>query len=223
MGFIKRNVLRKGGLYMSEYTEEYVAEMKRFNQNGKILVFGSFNHEMGAYAPEQVQEAVAAAQRLGRDHVVLIFDSRGGDLHASQRFLGAMHMFRPSADFKFVGYVAVQAASAAFVLLQHYDWRVAHVDAALLVHYGTTTLGVMDAALVHTGAAHALRYERLRNQEMIDFFARRSGKCTAQQVHALCKADLPLTPSQCLEYGFLDEVSANVPPVSVRPNYAIHD
>lgn len=207
---------------MSDYTEEYVAEMKRFNQNGKILVFGDFDHEMGGYAPEQVQDAVASAQRLGRDHAMFIIDSGGGNVISLQRFLGAMHMFRPSPDFKFVGYVAVQAASAAFMLLQHCDWRVAHADAMLLVHYGRSPLGGMDAAFVYGGAEHALRYERQRNQEMLEFFARRSGKCTAQEIHALCKADLPLTPSQCLEYGFVDEVITTIPQVSARPDYSIH-
>jgi ATP-dependent protease ClpP protease subunit len=67
----------------------------------------------------------------------------------------------------------------------------------------------------------ALQYERLRNREMLEYMARRSGKCSVAQIHALCKADLPLTASQCLAHGFLDEVLSTMPQVSVRPDYSI--
>jgi membrane-bound ClpP family serine protease len=107
---------------MDEYSEEYVAEMKKFNEQGKILVFGEFNHDMGGYAPEQIQAAVASAQRLGRDHALFIIDSTGGRVDSLQRFLGAMHMFRPSADFRFVGFVAGQAASGGSRILIPHSW-----------------------------------------------------------------------------------------------------
>jgi ATP-dependent protease ClpP protease subunit len=206
---------------MDEYSDEYVAEMKKFNEQGKILVFGEFNHDMGGYAPEQIQAAVASAQRLGRDHALFIIDSTGGRVDSLQRFLGAMHMFRPSADFRFVGFVAGQAGSAAFILLQHCEWRVAHLDSTLLVHYGSSRLNRTDMSHLQVATDEALQYERLRNREMLEYMARRSGKCSVAQIHALCKADLPLTASQCLAHGFLDEVLSTMPQVSVRPDYSI--
>jgi len=51
-------------------------------------------------------------------------------------------------------------------------------------------------------------------------YAKRSG-LSEKHVYQTLKADLPLTASQALELGFIDEIVDNIPATSSRPDYTL--
>jgi hypothetical protein len=200
-------------------TRESVTDM--FNRDGSILVFGAFDRDLRDSAALQVRLAVSSAVRLERDYALLIFDTAGHDEIALQRFIGAMHFFRPSDSFRYVGYVMTTAYANDFDLLQHCDWRVTHPGALLQIEHSPLHLDNQDLAELYDAPAQALAYERARIAYMIDMYCRRSGQ-SAKKIQSRLRARRVLTPQQAMELGLIDEIVETLPTASVRPDYRLN-
>jgi len=203
-----------------EYPSHYLMTLNDFNTRGKILVNGSFDKNMADWAGKQIKTSCESAEEHGLGYAMFVIDSQGGAVETLQRFVSYMEMFRPNPDFKFVGYVSVDAHSAAFELLQYCDWRIAHIGACLWPHYGKLVLANHDQALLYEGNKNALAYEKNRIQETVRAYSKRSG-LSAKQVHQILKSDLPLTATQALELGFIDEIVDNIPDKSIKPDFTL--
>jgi ATP-dependent protease ClpP protease subunit len=202
-------------------TEQYLEVLDEYNNRGQIFVGGSFNDMLANYSGKQFLDANEAAVKLGRDYTTIVIDSQGGSVTVLHRLVYCMHTFRPNADFKYVGYAAVQAGSAAFDLLQYCDWRISHPGTHFTIHYGTSSMSNYDQALLYENSRMALKYHKSRIDGVLDLYEKRS-KLRRSQIHNLCKADTRLTASEALEYGFIDEIIHVAPnQVPSRPNYSL--
>ncbi len=203
------------------YPMDYIVTLDEFNRRGKILVNGSFDKNMSDWAAKQVKNSCEAAVELGLGYVMFVIDSQGGSTTTLQRFVSYMEMFRPNPDFKFVGFVSVDAHSAAFELLQYCDWRVAHAGASLWGHYGKASISNADQVKLYENSKDSLAYEKARIKETLRAYSKRSG-LSEKQVHQFLKNDLPVTAQQALELGFIDEIVDNIPVKSIKPDFSLN-
>lgn len=203
-----------------DYSVDYLNVINEFNSKGKILVTGVFDQNMADFSIRQLRAATEASVSMGLDHSMFVIDSQGGSTLALQRFVSYFEFFRPSTDFKYLGYVSGEGYSAAFELLQYCDWRVAHSGASLWAHYGKMSIGNQDLSLLSENHHSALAFERSRIKETVRVYSKRS-HLPEKQVHQILKNDLPMTASQALNYGFIDEIVDNTPSKSIRPEFSL--
>lgn len=199
---------------------DFVAFARLFNQRARIVVYGAYETHMAGMVETQITQACEAALTLGQTYVTIVIDSRGELTAPINRMLALMEVYRPTPEFRFVGYVMGFAYGRALQLLQYCDWRVAHASALLQLNYGSQTLNNLDQALLYENDPEFLAFERNRAHEEIDAICRRSGLSPAR-VHELCAKAQPMTARQALALGLIDEVIDNLPTQSTRPEFSL--
>lgn len=111
------------------------------------------------------------------------------------------------------GYVDGNAYSVAFLILQSCNRRIMNLGTSGLVH--NMMIEVFGNAAELRKAADDLDNMMITNRQI--FLKRCEGKITEEKLMELMESEKILTPEECLEYGFIDEISDAVEELPKEP------
>lgn len=165
-----------------------------------ITKYGKFNWETWSY-----EDSDTSAKKI-REFLNTIPDGSQLDIHINSNGGEAyeavtIYNMLCQKNCKKTAYVDGVAHSAAFLLLFACDYRIGGKGTAYLFHNMWMTV---------SGNAKQLRDAADRLDSMMEsnrqIYLERSKNLTEEQIIEMMEAETILTPEQCLEYGFLDEV-----------------
>lgn len=166
-----------------------------------ITKYGKFNWETWSY-----EDSETSAKRIKEilesipegNELEIHINSNGGEVYEAV----TIYQLLCQKQCRKVSYVDGVAHSAAFIIPFACDWRIMGLGTAALFHNMWTYT---------SGNAKELRQEADRLDSLMrsnrQIYLQRAQNITEEEMIQMMEAETILTPEQCLEYGFCDEIT----------------
>lgn len=167
-----------------------------------VSAYGEFDWSSWTYIESETSADYFRQQlaEIPEDAVIdLYINSYGGEVKEGTSIYNQLKR-HPAQK---VGYVDGMAYSVAFLILQACDKRIMNLGTTCLAH--NMLMGVYGNATDLRKAADDLDAMMVSNRQI--FLTRSGGKITEEKLMEIMEQEKILTPEECLEYGFVDEVS----------------